>query len=436
MQEQFLNHIRQHNLCEPGSKVLLAVSGGLDSIAMLHLFNEAGFSTGVAHCNFQLRGSESDGDELFVKQQCEVLKVPFHSKQFETESYSKQNGISIQMAARELRYAWFDELLDRHGYDYVATAHHFNDSIETILLNWIHGASLENFSGIPVKNNRIIRPLLFSSRTALEQFVKEKNLTWREDSSNGKDDYQRNFIRHQVIPKLKEINPALEATLERGLRKIKDELFLLENSVSEWKQKHFSAKGTNTLIAKTGILNPTVLWKVIKEYGFNFDQCEDVFRSLNGQPGKRFLSPGYQLIIDREQLIVSPHEKFWDDVVINEGQEDAILGSWDMYIEKHAPEFSTDSHIAILDAGKLRFPLRWRKWKAGDFFYPLGMDHKRKISDFLIDNKVPVSDKNVVTVLESAGEIVWVVGYRIDNRFKITPQTSEALSFSIQPYFV
>lgn len=345
------------------------------------------------------------------------------------------------MAARELRYSWFDHILEENHYHFLATGHHFDDTVETILLNWVKGSSVEGLAGIPVKNKKIIRPLLFSTRAHVEKYASEKGIQWREDQSNLSDDYQRNFIRHQIIPKLKEINPSLEATLHMGIEKLQGDLELIHFQTETWKKEFLSVEGERVAILKKGfdrfLQGTHLLWRCIKEYGFNFEQATEIIHGLHGQSGKRFLSPSHQLTIDRESLIVSPHENFWTDVYIQEGQLNARLGSWDLEILKlNSPEFSKDSLLAILDGDKLKFPLRWRKWKAGDFFYPLGMEHKRKISDFLIDNKVSLADKNVVTVLESAGEIAWVVGYRIDNRFKITPQTHSALSFSIQPYFV
>lgn len=437
MLKQFLNHIEQNDLCTSDQKILVAVSGGLDSMVMLNLFKEAGYSVAVAHCNFQLRGSESDGDEAFIRQTCERLLVPIYTRRFETEKYATENGVSIQMAARELRYAWFDELLEHHAYDRLATAHHGNDAIETVLLNWVHGASLEGLSGIPVRNGQTIRPMLFSTRAVIEKYALDNQLTWREDRSNQTDDYQRNYLRHQVIPKLMELNPSLESTVQRGLRKIKDEQFFFYQQLTQWKSDHLKKEGTLIRIAKESFVNATHLWWVIKEYGFNFDQCEEVAKVLHGQSGKRFLSPSHQLTIDRDHLILSPHEDFWVDVTIAQGQSSACLGSWDMDIEKPVSmEPVNDPNLALLDANKLTFPLCWRRWKPGDFFYPLGMEHKRKLSDFLIDKKVSVAEKNVVTVLESGGQVAWVVGYRIDNRFKITPQTRSALSFFIYPHFV
>jgi tRNA(Ile)-lysidine synthase len=439
--QQFLNHINRHKLLTQHDTILLAVSGGVDSMVMLHLFLEAGFNVGVAHCNFQLRGEESDADEHFVQQACQKLNVPVVVKRFDTQAYAWENSLSTQMAARELRYSWFDHVLEEQHYHLLATGHHFDDTVETILLNWIKGSSVEGLAGIPVKNKKIVRPLLFATRALVEKYATEKGIAWREDQSNLTDDYQRNFIRHQIVPKLRELNPSLESTLHIGIERLQSDLELIHFQLHAWKKEFLSVEGEKITIAKGGFdsfpQGIHLLWRCIKEYGFNFEQAREMMHGLTGQSGKRFLSPSHQLTIDREHLIISRHENFWNDVSIEAGQQKVLLGSWEMGIEKlNKIELSGDSLTAILDAEKLKFPLCWRKWKAGDFFYPLGMDHKRKLSDFLIDNKVSLADKNVVTVLESAGEIAWVVGYRIDNRFKITPRTRSALSFSIGAYFV
>ncbi|MEO7989762.1 MAG: tRNA lysidine(34) synthetase TilS [Chryseolinea sp.] len=440
MLEQFLNHINRHKLCTKADPILLAVSGGVDSMVMLHLFIEAGFQVSVAHCNFQLRGKESDGDENFVYHACQELKVPIVVERFDTEAYGWENSLSTQMAARELRYAWFDYLLEENQYQFLATGHHFDDTIETILLNWTRGSSVEGLAGIPVKNNKIIRPLLFATRSQVEKYAAEKGIQWREDQSNLTDDYQRNFIRHQIVPKLKELNPSLETTLHAGLEKIQGDLELIHFQTEEWKKDFLSIEGEKVTIEKKGFdsfqQSAPLLWRCIREYGFNFEQTREIVLVLNGQSGKQFLTPSHKLVIDREKIIITPHVDFWNNTQIKDGQTTAVLGSWNMEIEK-LTDVSKSNNVfeAKLDTDKITFPLVWRKWKAGDIFYPLGMEHRKKVSDFLIDNKVPVSDKDVVTVLESNGEIVWVVGYRIDNRFKITPTTTSTLLFTLSPYF-
>ncbi|HYG18157.1 MAG TPA: tRNA lysidine(34) synthetase TilS [Ohtaekwangia sp.] len=441
MLKQFLNHIDQHKLFHPADRVLLAISGGVDSMVMLGLFKEAGFQVGVAHCNFQLRGADAAGDEDFIKTACAALGVPFFVTRFDTQAYASQNHLSIQMAARELRYTWFTTLMNDHAYQYLATAHHLNDAIETTVLNLVHGSGVEGLSGIPVRNNKTIRPLLFASRVEIERYAKENKIDWREDRSNATDDYQRNFIRHHIVPKLKEINPSLDGTLSGSLAQIKGEAELANLGAAAWQAKHVQISGDRTVIGKAGFnelrQGAVMLWRTVRTLGFNYDTCVDAIASLDGQPGKRFLSPSHQMVLDRHHFIVTPHADFWKDTIIQEGQSDAFLGPWAMRISmRNDVTPSSESNEAVLDAGKLRFPLVWRQWKPGDTFYPLGMEHSKKLSDFLIDNKVSVADKGYVTVLQSMNEIIWVVGYRVDNRYRITNQTTQAIVFSIRPYFV
>jgi tRNA(Ile)-lysidine synthase len=440
MLEQFMNHLSRHALCTPANRVLLAVSGGLDSMVMLHLFKKANYPIAVAHCNFQLRGVEAGQDEQFVKDACQSLAVPFFSKKFNTREYAEENRLSIQVAARELRYAWFQELMEDEKLDYLATAHHINDSLETVLLKWIHGSSLESFAGIPVKNKRTIRPMLFATRSQLSDFASGKGIMWRTDSSNDSDDYQRNFIRHQVIPKLKEINPALESTFQHGLKKIIGELEFLKTQLEQWKQDHIHTKSGQVLIDKAALLNASfsdsLLWRVVREYGFNIDQCHDMMQAMQSQPGKKFIGTSHLLTLDREHIIISPYDDAYEAVVIREKNESVVRGAWEISIQRSkSRDISANPVIASLDADKIKFPVTWRYWQPGDSFYPLGMENRKKLSDFLIDRKIPLADKNGISVLESDGEIIWVVGHRVDNRYKITAETRAVVTFSVQPHF-
>lgn len=424
MKEEFLKHISVKKLCGGKDKILLAVSGGIDSMVMLHLFQINKFNIGVAHANFQLRGDESDGDEQFVKDYCAHHSIPFFTKRFDTSQYSKTNSLSTQMAARELRYAWFDELINENRFDFVATAHQLNDSIETALLSFVRGSSIEGLDGISAKNGKIIRPLLFAMRDQIATYAHENKIAWREDSSNASDDYQRNFIRHQVIPLLKGLNPSLENSFRDSIEKIGGVEELITLGTEHWREKFEQTKNNQILFSKKGFdnfKNPAgILWNLVKEFGFNLDQCSQVIRALHGQSGKHFTSHDYELTIDREQLILSKKEDPLVEVLIHEGQQEARLGNSVLKIlPTDKTEISKDPFVANLDPSKIRFPLVWRKWKAGDSFHPLGMDHRKKLSDFFIDQKIPMADKEKIMVLESANEIVWVIGHRIDDRFKI-----------------
>ena len=436
MLEQFLNHIERHNLCTLSDSILLAVSGGIDSMAMLHLFKEAGFRIAVAHCNFQLRGEASDADEFLVQEECKRLALPFFTKKFDTETYAWEQGVSIQMAARELRYAWFEDLVKTNSFNFLATGHHFDDSMETILLNLTKGTSTEGLAGIPVKNKNIIRPLLFATRAYVAKYASEKVFPWREDESNLTDDYQRNFVRHHIIPKLKELNPSLETTWQHGLEKIEGDIELLQLGFDSWKAKFIVESADRIEINKKAFWNfyggASALWRYIKALAFNFEQAREIVQAINGQSGKRFLSPTHFLIVDRDHLIITPHPEEWSAVRIENGEREIPLGPWRMFFSTGVTTTTgADKMEAALDADALKFPLTWRKWKKGDAFQPLGMQHRKKLSDFLVDNKISVADKNITTVLESDGEIVYVVGWRIDDRFKIRESTKRVLNIRV-----
>lgn len=413
----------------------------MDSMVMLNLFKEAGYTFGVAHCNFQLRGEDSMKDEVFVKDACLEKNIPFYCKRFETDEYATEKNLSIQMAARDLRYAWFDEVVNAEGYDFLATAHHLNDSLETILLNLTKGTSVQGLSGIPLKNGKIIRPMLFASHDMIKGYADVHQLKWREDLSNATDDYQRNFIRHQVVPKLKELNPSIEDTLHKSLAKIYGALELINHGKFEL-EKQFKKTEEGLRIPKRAIEKfenvAAILWEVAHHYGFNLEQCQSAIQALHGQPGKKFISMHFQLTIDRDEIVISKRVEDWESVVIAKDDNHASLGPFSLdlkSVDNSELRFSQDKHEAIVDQDKLTFPIVWRKWKPGDHFYPMGLEHKKKLSDFLIDNKVSLPAKEFVTVLESGGEIVWVVGHRIDNRFKITPQTRSVISFFLHPHF-
>jgi tRNA(Ile)-lysidine synthase len=443
MEEQFIDHIQKAGLVEPDQRILLAVSGGLDSMVMLHLFHRTGFKIGVAHVNFQLRGAESDGDEALVKETCERLGVSCYATRVDTAGYAVTNKLSIQVAARELRYSWFKRFLISKEFALLATAHHLNDQLETVLLNFTRGTSLKS---IPERNGYTIRPLLPFSRQQLEAYAAAHQIKWRDDGSNAGDDYPRNFIRHHVVPLLRELNPNLEQSFNRTLERLQATRELAERQVEELQQRYVSVAGERIAIEKTfaeAVANPVpLLWKFIRIYGFNYDQAAGILAALNGESGRIFRAPGYTLVVDRTQLILTPLVSGLDAISITTPGAQAVLGAWQLTIEPWTVNRGPwtfppqpNPHVAWLDGTRLTFPLTWRTWREGDSFYPLGMNHRKKVSDFLIDSKVSVADKAMVTVLESGGDIVWVVGHRIDNRFRITPDTQEALQLRLDQYF-
>jgi tRNA(Ile)-lysidine synthase len=429
--EQFLNHIQRNKLCTTSDKVLLAVSGGIDSMVMLYLFAKGGFDIGVAHCNFQLRPLEANQEEKLVSETCTLKGLPFYCRRFNTKEYAAEKGLSTQLAARELRYQFFHEVAQAHGYNYIATAHQINDNIETLLINLVRGTGIDGLTGIPMINGKVIRPMLFVSRAEIQAFALKKNIQWLEDSSNLESQYHRNLIRNKVIPLLKEINPNLEAgfqnTLQRlqGIKHFSDERIreLHLNAVTETQDEIHISVSVFDEVEFPSVL----LWEWIKEYGFRFDQCEIIL--TDHQSGKVFFSQSHQLLINRNSLIIKKREK--DSVhSIDITADQRIFYNGKFEIVTSAEPIGTfdkekNGYTAQLDLGKLKFPLLWRGWEPGDAFIPLGMIHRKKVSDFLIDLKLSRIEKEKVTVVESGGEIVWVVGYRISNTVKITPVTKE-----------
>lgn len=434
MSEQLLKYVKQLGI-DIHARMLLAVSGGLDSMVLLQLCHSLKFDISVAHVNFKLRGGESDGDEQFVKDWCAHHKIPFFTTSFDTNNYAIEHGLSIQMAARELRYQWFNELMKANQFEYVASAHHLNDSLETALLNVTRGLGIEGLTGIaPLSGNRI-KPLLFATRTEIETYAAENQITWREDSSNQTDAYQRNLIRHRVIPELKKINPSLEQSFATMVTRLQPDLEILNSAVQHWRQQYVVVNEDIIKISKAGLEQSAAiacLWRTLRAHGFNQQQAEGIGAAATGQAGKIFYSATHCLAIDREVLIITPLTESLPTVSVPLASGTYRLGLNKVEVEVPVlPQIVNDATVAVLDIDKLAPTLTWRVWQAGDSFFPLGMEHAKKVSDFLIDEKVPVNLKNRVTVLESNGEIVWVMGYRIDNRFKLTKITRQAVQFRL-----
>lgn len=413
------------------------MSGGLDSMAMLNLFQQAGIAVGVAHCNFQLRGADADADEALVRKVCSKNNIPCFSTRFNTATFAQQNNLSIQLAARKLRYDFFELVRKENSYDVIATAHHLNDSIETALLNFIRGTGVKGLSGIPVKNEYIIRPMLFAMRDQITEYAKSNNLEWREDMSNAEDDYQRNFIRHKITPLLKELNPNLEHTTVKTLERISGAVEMTQSYLAAFRSKSVQQKSNSQWINVADVREhnhaQVLLWELLKPYGFNYDQCSDIVATV--QPGKQFFSSTHRLSIDRDFFILTERDQTEiAEVLIGSDQDRVSNGYEDLQISHNKDGRITieqNPAVAILDASNVSFPLRWRPWQPGDFFQPLGMQSNKKLSDFLIDAKIPSAEKEYVTVVESAGKIVWVVGMRISDDVKITPETTASIVLKV-----
>lgn len=434
MLDQLLNYISVQKLFQSEQNVLLAVSGGIDSMAMVHLFHQTKFNFAVAHCNFHLRGEESDDDQSMVEKEAKKGGLSFYVKSFETEEYAIEHGISIQMAARDLRRAWFEELRIREGYDVIATAHHLNDSLETILFNLTKGTGLSGLKGILPKNEKYIRPMMFASRAMILNYVKANNIFWREDRSNSSIKYHRNLIRHKVVPELKKINPNLEETLSQSLQKIAASERIYRRVIDNYKETLIELSNDGFRIDKRKLKSieegQIILFELLEEYGFNFHQVTDILLTIEGQSGKSFHSKDYQLVVDRQFLFISiTNEEKIIEAFVDRNMESLEVFNNRLTFERADTaevEFSENKDIAFFDVDKLEFPLNIRNWKNGDWFHPLGMKHKKKLSDFMIDEKIPLNLKKQVLVLTSGEKVVWVIGHRIDDRYKITNQTRKA----------
>jgi len=435
MTDEFIRFISENKIIQPGDKILLTVSGGIDSMVMAHLFFKQNYKTGIAHCNFSLRDGESDKDEELVRKFASDLGIPFFNIRFETKSYAKKNGLSVQMAARELRYKWFEEVRENNGYDSIAVAHNLNDNIETLLINLIRGTGLTGIAGMKPVNNRIIRPLLFATRQEITAYCKKNKITFREDKSNADTKYTRNKIRHLVIPVLKEINPSIELTLNDTAGRFSGYNEIISVYISNLRKTVSTEKAKiitfNISQLKPYLHNKSVLFELFEPYGMSNTLLTDLIKVINGITGGQVITGTHRIIKNRKELIVSEKETLSDqeytlkklhDFISAPGIRSAkIVRITETYI------IPSDSAIACIDYKKVTFPLTIRKWKTGDHFYPLGMNRKKKLSDYFIDNKYSRLDKENIFILESGGKIVWIIGDRIDNRFRITGSTTRGL---------
>lgn len=439
MLEKFQKFIAEHQLCDPDQEVMLAVSGGVDSVVMTELFFRSGYSCTVLHCNFRLRGSESDGDEAFVRSLAASYDMPVFVEHFDTADHAEEEGISIQMAARKLRYEWFEQISDDHGFKSIATAHNMNDSIETVLINMSRGTGMKGITGIPSRNEKFIRPLLNLERKEILEFAKTNSLQHREDSSNTSRKYQRNKIRHDVIPVLEEVNPAFVKTMHENINRFMEGYEIFRKAIDDVRPSLFLQKEDHQEIdiAKLKTLSPlsTWLYELFSAYNFTRDQCLAIELILDSDSGKQSISTTHQLYKDRNKLLLFElEEEGFDRYYIDSPGSPASLPfamDIDLVDIEDAGSYPDSQYIAFLDHHKLTFPLTIRKWQHGDYFYPLGMEQMKKVSDFFIDEKVPVPVKNKTWILASGKNIVWIIGLRIDNRYKITPNTKQVLKLHI-----
>ena len=436
MLQKLQNHLQANFPFLKENKLLLAISGGIDSMVLLDLFLKTNYEIAVLHCNFSLRNSESDGDEEFVKQFCEERKIPFFIEKFDTKQFAEDYKISIQIAARKLRYAWFYEQLEVLKFDYILTAHHLDDNLETFLINLSRGTGLDGLTGIPAQNDKIIRPLLSFSREEIENYAKENNLKWREDSSNLSDKYLRNKIRHNIVPILKEINPAFLDSFQKTQYFLKEaqsivndgEYIIYKEVVTEKEDGivHFNLK---KLLQMPNY--GAYLYQWLKEFGFT--AWNDINNLAYAQSGKQVFSEHYVLLKDRDFLILSQKKNLDNQeffLIIN--KEEIVNFPINIAFCNVSDISIANSNCIFVDEEKLHFPLMIRKWEEGDSFYPFGMQGKKKLSKYFKDEKLSLVDKANQWLLCSDNQIVWVIGKRQDERFKVETNTTNILQITLQ----
>lgn len=426
-----------HNLLPEGGRVLLAVSGGVDSVVLTHLLGQRKQAFGIVHCNFHLRGEESDGDEAFVRELAKSWDVPFWVQHFDTRKHAAENGLSIQMAARELRYRWFESVRESHRFDAIATGHNLNDSVETALLHLVRGTGLTGLGGIPARNGHIVRPLLFATRAAILAYAQAQHLAWREDSSNADEHYTRNALRHRVLPQLESLNPAFWENAAETLRRLRASDTNLQHLL---KNLWGTADETGVMRLEKSRIEalpalPDALFDLLQPFGFTGDQVLQIASGWQ-KTGQEWHTPsGYRLVMDRDVLLLTNRDNPEETVPVH--ADDLMVRTPDggrLLLTQTPPEavFPTVPESALVDADILQFPLLLRRWRPGDVFQPMGMDGRhQKLQDFFTNQKLSRLEKEKIWVLENRDQrIVWIVGMRLDERFKVRSETCKLLKLT------
>jgi len=436
MLDKVQNFIRQNNLLNYDSPIVVGVSGGADSIALLTILVNLGYSCIAAHCNFHLRGAESLRDEIFTRDYVDSLNVPFTKIDFDTKQYADSNHLSIEMAARDLRYDWFESIRKEKKAQAIAVAHHQDDSVETFLLNLVRGTGIRGLCGIRPKQGYVVRPLLCITKDEILNWISKEKLNFVIDGTNLSDEYSRNFIRLRVLPLLQELNPSIKQSIAKTASNLSktEEIYryYIDNVRSE-------VIKSNTIYIPFLLSFPasqTILYELLRDYGFSPQMSLDIYNSLSHESGKCFYSPIFRLIKDRDQLILTkivPETELNEEIVFpdKEGFYQKPFNFSTKYSTFDEFQLCKDKRCAFFDADKLAFPLYFRKWQKGDWFIPFGMNGKKKISDYFNDHHFSIIDKENSWLLCSGNNIIWIVGERSDNRFCIDEKTSRVLSIKI-----
>ncbi len=433
------SYIADNKLLSKQTKIIVGVSGGADSVALLLLLQQLEYTCVAAHCNFHLRGQESNRDQKFVENLCEQRHVYLKTISFDTKRYASEKKISIEMAARDLRYNWFESLRKEYQAEAICVAHHKNDSIETFLMNIIQGTGIAGLTGIKPKNGYIIRPFLCISRFDIEEFLQQKGVSFITDSTNKENEFTRNKIRNIIIPELEKINPNFSKTITENIENLTEVSAIYEDFIEKKKNEIAYAKDNCFFVDLPKLRQEkrykTILYEILKPFGFKPQQLNVIANNLDSIAGKKYYSETHELLKDRDNLIITKAKEHFPDF-FHISEKDSVLETpIFMHITKLKKEnnftIPKDTHIACLDGDKMTFPLILTKWKRGDSFFPLGMKNSKKVSDFFIDEKTNLIEKHNTWILKSDEKIAWIVGKRIDDRFKITEKTKNIILLEI-----
>ncbi len=438
MLEKISNFIKTNALFDKNDKILVGVSGGMDSILLITLLQRLNYRFGIAHCNFSLRAEASDKDEKFVQQLATTMNVPFHSILFKTKNIAKERKTSIQIVARDLRYEWFAQIKEQYDYQFIATAHHINDSIETVFYNIAKGCGIRGLHGIAPKSDKIIRPLMCFTRQEINDFIQQEKIAYREDKSNASIKYRRNFIRHEIVPKFRAINPNFDKTSISFIERMNETERLMLFAIASIKKDVFSENVDHFKIDLEKLRKypapKTVLFEILREFEFNSSQIDQMLETRVENSGKKFNSfIGVEAILDRNQILVKKNQQNFSEIEIS-SVGSYPLGNQILALEnmERPASLITDSNTIYLDESTISFPITIRKWRVGDRFQPFGMHGKtQKLQDYFSNQKISLFDKENINILESDGKILWIIGYRMADWAKITPKTQSFFKISL-----